>query len=92
MELLNHTLGHRSTISLMAIDTANVCQYIELRIDTDPFCTSCQIYSIRKEAKYQNALKPQLPLKWVFMEIIPGTTPKRLTNTFSNHLLIVDAY
>ena len=31
---------------------------------------------------------------WVFMDIIPSTAPKSLTNdtTFSNYLLIVDAY
>ena len=39
-------------------------------------------------------LKPKAPFKWVFMDIIPSTTPKILTNdtTVSNYLLIVDAY
>ena len=34
------------------------------------------------------------PFKWVFMDIIPSTAPKSLTSdtTFSNYLLIVDAY
>ena len=34
------------------------------------------------------------PLKWVFMDKVPSTAPKRLTSdtTFSNYLLIVDAY
>ena len=34
------------------------------------------------------------PFKWVFMDIIPSRAPKSLTNdtTFSNYLLIVDAY
>ena len=39
-------------------------------------------------------MKPKAPFKWVFMDIIPETPPKRLTSetTFSNDLLIVDAY
>ena len=39
-------------------------------------------------------LKPKAPFKWVFMDIIPSTTPKSLTNdtNLSNYLLIVDAY
>ena len=37
LELLHHILGHRSTISLFDGDTANVLEYIELRIDPDPF-------------------------------------------------------
>ena len=39
LELLHQRLGHRSNRSLLAGDTANVCEYIELRIDPDPFCT-----------------------------------------------------
>ena len=35
--LLHHRLGHRSTRSLMAGDTENVWQDIELIIDTYPF-------------------------------------------------------
>ena len=38
LELLHQILGHRSTRSLLAGDTANVCEYIELRIDPYPFC------------------------------------------------------
>ena len=36
--LLHKRLGHISTRSLLAEDTANVWEYIELRIDLDPFC------------------------------------------------------
>ena len=43
LKLLHPILGHRSSISLMPGDTANVCNDIELRINTDPFFTSCQI-------------------------------------------------
>ena len=41
LELLHQRLGHRSTRSLLAGDTANVWEDIELRIDPVPFCTSC---------------------------------------------------
>ena len=40
LELLHQRLGHRSTRSLIAGDTASVWEDVELRIDTDPFCTS----------------------------------------------------
>ena len=40
LELLHQRLGHRSTISLIAGDTANVWEDVELRIYPDPFCTS----------------------------------------------------
>ena len=79
---------------MLAGDTANVWEYIELRIDPDPFFTSCQISSMKKKARYKTPLKPKAPFKWVFMDIFPSTAPKILTShtTFSNFLLIVDAY
>ena len=40
LELFHLILGHKSTRSLMAGDTANICKDIELRIYMDPFCTS----------------------------------------------------
>ena len=42
----------------------------------------------------KNQLKPKAPFKWVFMDIIASTAPESLTieTTFSNYLLIVDAY
>ena len=48
LELLHQGLGHRTTRSLLAGDTDNVWEVIELRIDPDPFCTSCQKNSIKK--------------------------------------------
>ena len=74
--------------------TVNVWQDNKLRIDPDPFCTPCQIYSINKKDRSKNLLKSKTHFKWVFMEIIPETSPKRLTSetTFSNYLLIVYAY
>ena len=94
LELLHQRLGHRSTRSLLAVDTANVWEDVELRIDPDPFCTSCQISSMNKKARSKIPLKPKAPLNWVFMDIIPSTAPKILTSdtTFSNYILIVDAY
>ena len=64
LESLHQILGHRSTISFLAGDTANILEDIELRIDTDPFCTSCQIYSMNKKARSKNSLKPKAPFKW----------------------------
>ena len=46
LELMHQRLGHRSTRSLIAGDTANVWEDAELEIDPDPFCTSCKISSI----------------------------------------------
>ena len=36
---MHQRLGHRSTRSLIAGDNANVWEYVELRIDPEPFCT-----------------------------------------------------
>ena len=55
-ELLQHRLGHISTRSFMAVDAANVWKDIELRIDPDHFCTSCQISSIKKKTRSQTPL------------------------------------
>ena len=90
---MNQILGHRSAISVLAGDTGNVWEDIELRIDPDTFFTSCQISSMNKKARSKIPLKPKAPFKWVFMDIIPSTAPKSLTSdaTFSNYLLIDDA-
>ena len=65
LELLHKRLGHRSTRSLLAGDTTNVWEDVELRIDPYPFCTSCQISSMKKKARSKNPLKPKAPFKWV---------------------------
>ena len=94
LELLHQILGHIFTRSLLAGDTEKVWEYLELRINPDPFCTSCQIYSMNKKARSKIPLKPKAPFEWVFMDIVPSTAPKSLTSdkTFSNYLLIFDAY
>ena len=85
LELLHQRLGHRSTRSLLAGDTANVWEDVELRIDLYLICTSCQISSLNKKARSKIPLKPKAPFKWVFMDIVPSTAPKSLTSgkTFS---------
>ena len=79
---------------MLAGDTANVWEDVELRIDPDPFCTSCQISSMNKKAGSNIPLNPNAPFKWVFMDIIPSTAPKSLNSDtfFSNYLLIFGAY
>ena len=49
---------------------------------------------MNKKARSNIPLKTKAPFKWVFMDIIPSTSPKSLTSdtNFSNYLLIVDAY
>ena len=49
---------------------------------------------MNKKARSNIPLNPKAPFKWGFMDIIPSTAPKNLTSdtTFSNYLLIVDAY
>ena len=87
LELMHQILGHRYTRSLIAGDTVNVWEDVELRIDPNPFCTSCKISSMNKKARSNLPLKPKAPFKWVFMDIIPSTAPKSLTND-TNFLII----
>ena len=49
---------------------------------------------MKKKDMSKISLKPKAPFKWVFMDKVPSTAPKSLTSdtTFSNQLLIVDAY
>ena len=42
LELMHQRLGNRSTRSLIAGDTANVWEDAELKLDPDPFYTSCK--------------------------------------------------
>ena len=61
LEFLHQILGHRPTRSLLAGDTENVWEDVELRIDPDPFCTSCQIYSMNKKVRSIIPLNPKAP-------------------------------
>ena len=54
LELLHQILGHRYTRSLMAGDTDNVLEDIELKIYPHPFCISYQISSMNKNARSKN--------------------------------------
>ena len=65
LELLHQRLGHRSTRSLLAGDTSNVWEDIELRIDGYPFCTSCEIASMNKKVRSKISPKSKAPFKWV---------------------------
>ena len=80
LELLHQRLGHRSTRSLLAGNTANVLEDVELRIDPDPFFTYSQISSMNKKARSKIPLKPKASFKWVFMDIVPSIAPKSLTS------------
>ena len=51
LKLLHHIFRQRYTRSLMTGDTENVWEDIELRIDPDPFFTSCQISSMNKKVR-----------------------------------------
>ena len=63
LELLHQILGHRSTRSLLAGDTENVWEDVELIIDTDPLCKSYQISSMNKDARSKIPLNPKAPIK-----------------------------
>ena len=88
MELLHQRLGHIYTRSLLAVNTEKVYQDIDIKADPDPFCTSCQIYTINEKAISKKPLKSRTPFRWVFMYITLYTSPKFLTKdtTFSNHI------
>ena len=49
---------------------------------------------MNKMARSKIPLKPKAPFKWFFMDIIPSTAPKSLTNDNDSQfvLFIVDAY
>ena len=70
LELLHNRLRHISTRLLMSGYTAYVWQDIELKVDTDPFRTICQISSMNKNSRSKNPLKPKTPFKLVFINII----------------------
>ena len=85
------SIGNQFTVDSYS---ANVWEDVELIIDSYPFCTSFQISSMNKKSRSKIPLKPKAPFEWVFMDIVPSTASKSLTNetTFSNCLLIDDAY
>ena len=58
LELLHQILWHGSTRSLLAGDTENVWQDIDLRVDTDPFCKSFQISTINQILNQIHILNP----------------------------------
>ena len=95
-KILSHKTGtgQRSNRSVMDVGTAYVCQEIDLRGDTDPFCAPCHLSTTNKKDISRTSLKSKKPFKWVVMETIRTTYSNSLTKdtTFDTHLLIVDAY
>ena len=89
LELIHHRLVHRYTRSLMAGDTVNFWQDIELRIYPDPFCTSCQISSIDKKARSKNPLKRKAHFKYCSYGNYSSNRSQNFDewNYFSNHPL-----
>ena len=47
-------------------------QDIDLRVDSEPFCTPCHISTINEKYISKTPLKPKTPFNWVFMDIIPA--------------------
>ena len=92
LELLHQRLGHRSNRSLLAGDTANVWEDVELRIYPYPFGISCQISSMNKKARSKIPLTPKAPSKWVFMDIVPSTAPKILTSDTTFWVMMMEFY
>ena len=74
LKLLHHRLGYRPTRSLLAVYNKNVL----LRVDPDPFWTSCQISTINKNPGSKTLMKPNTPFKWVFIYTIPSIYSKNL--------------
>ena len=48
LEFLHQILGYKYTKSILDGYTANAWQDIDIRVDPDPFCTSCPIFTINK--------------------------------------------
>ena len=68
LEILHQRLGHRSKRSLLARDTENVWQYIDLKVDPDPLYALCHISAINKKSRSNTPLKYKTPFKWVFIK------------------------
>ena len=72
----------------MAGDTSNVWKDIELRIYSDPFCTSFQISLMNKNDRPKNLLKPNAPFKWVLWKLFQ----KHLQNVLQVKLLFLTIF
>ena len=94
LKLSHQRLGHTFKRSILAGDTENVWQEIELRVDPDPFFKSCQIFTINKKYIPKTPLNPKTPFKWLFVDIISSISSKILTKetNFDHFFLIVDSY
>ena len=79
LELLHQRLGQRSTISLMDGDTEMFWKDVEPGIDSDSFCTLCQIYSMKKRLDLKT-IKLNGTFQVGFMDIIPAVAQIVLTS------------
>ena len=52
-------IKHRSTRLLLVGYASNVCQEIELRLDPDPYCSSCQTSTINKMLYQRHLWNPR---------------------------------
>ena len=88
---MRHILGHRYIKSLLAGDTGNISQDIDLRVEYVNFCTSSKKSIINKKPRSKTPLNSRTPFTWVLMDIIPALSSIILTKdtTHSNYLLIV---
>ena len=78
---------------MIAGNNSNVCNDIELKIDPDPFCTPCLIFSMNKNSMSKTPLKPKAALNFVLWMLFQQQHQFFLTSdtTVSSYLLIVDA-
>ena len=67
LELLHHILGHRFTRLLLARDTENVLEDVEIRIYPDPFCTSCQISLMKKVIVHATTAKIMMTIRYTHL-------------------------
>ena len=65
LKLLHHRLCYRYTRSLLAGDTSKVWEDIEIRINPDPFFSSCKLSSMNKNVRSKNTLNTKSSLNWV---------------------------
>ena len=59
----------------MAEDTPNSCQDIELKIDPDPFFTSCQISSINEKKWAPKLIETKATFQMGFYGYFSATSP-----------------
>ena len=77
LKLFHHRLGHISTRSLMAGDTANIWKGVGIRIHIEPFFTPCQISSVNKKNWVQKSIETRGTFQVGFYVHYSSNIPKR---------------